>query len=129
MQYEEINKLVAKRNDLEVKLRKQIDEKLKMLMDVRYRSDHAYTLLAGKVLAYRTLKLWHTDETMKPSSYKKLIMLIVMKINKEHFLKEQWVVMIRNYFHLMMNQKAVLRELLRKVSRINLLNSLKFMRL
>ena len=76
MKYEEVNKLVTERKELECELRKQIDEKLKMLMDVGYRSDHAYTLLAGKVLDYRTLKLWHTGETMKPSSYKKLIMLI-----------------------------------------------------
>jgi hypothetical protein len=76
MKYEEINKLVAKRNDLEVKLRKQIDEKLKMLMDVRYSKDQAYRLLAGENLDFRTLKLWHTGEAMKPSSYDKLMGLI-----------------------------------------------------
>tara|TARA_Y100001973_G_scaffold24482_1_gene36575 strand:+ start:65 stop:313 length:249 start_codon:yes stop_codon:yes gene_type:complete len=76
MKYEEIKKLVAKRNELEVKLRKQIDEKLKMLLDVSYSKDQAYKLLAGKNLDFRTLKLWHAGKEMKPSSYDKLMCLI-----------------------------------------------------
>jgi hypothetical protein len=33
-------------------------------------------MLASKIVDYRTLKLWHTGETMKPSTYDKLMSLI-----------------------------------------------------
>lgn len=76
MKYEEVKKLVAERKELELKLREQIDEKLSMLMDAGYRRDHAYKMLASKIVDYRTLKLWHTGETMKPTTYDKLMGLI-----------------------------------------------------
>jgi len=76
MKYEEVKKLLAERKELEFKLRKQIDEKLSMLMDAGYRKDGAYKMLANKIVDYRTLKLWHTGETMKPSTYDKLMSLI-----------------------------------------------------
>ena len=76
MKYEEVKKLVAERKELELKLREQIDEKLNMRMDAGYRRDHAYKMLASKIVDYRTLKLWHKGETMKPTTYDKLIGLI-----------------------------------------------------
>ena len=47
-----------------------------MLMDAGYRRNHAYKMLASQIVDYRTLKLWHTGETMKPTTYDKLMGLI-----------------------------------------------------
>ena len=76
MKYEEIEKLVTERNELEIKLREQLNEKLKMLMDANYSENESYRLLANKLLDYRTLKDWHTGKIMKASSYEKLMKLL-----------------------------------------------------
>ena len=76
MKFEEIEKLVNKRKETELKLREQVDKKIKMLIDSGYRRDQAYRMLVGKVVDFRTLMRWHTGETMRPHTINKLKSLI-----------------------------------------------------
>ena len=76
MKFEEIEKLVNKRKETELKLREQVDKKIKMLIDSGYRRDQAYRMLVGKVVDYRTLKRWHKKETARPSTINTLHSLI-----------------------------------------------------
>tara|TARA_R110002110_G_scaffold5955_1_gene30129 strand:- start:252 stop:494 length:243 start_codon:yes stop_codon:yes gene_type:complete len=76
MKYEEIEKRVKEKNELERVLRKHIDKKLKMLMDGGFGKQESYQMLSGKVVDFRTLMRWHTGETMRPSTFEKLMGLI-----------------------------------------------------
>ena len=72
MKLKDIQELVNKRKETELKLREQVDKKIKMLIDSGYRRDQAYRMLVGKVVDYRTLIRWHTGETMQPFIIDKL---------------------------------------------------------
>jgi len=82
MKFEEIEKLLNERKETELKLREQVDKKIKMLIDSGYSRDQAYRMLVDpvvgnfKVVDYRTLMRWHTGETMRPHTIDKLNSLI-----------------------------------------------------
>ena len=72
MKYEEIKKLANERKETEIKLREQVDKKIKMLMDAGYAKQQAYRMLVGKVVDFRTLMRWHEGDTMRPFIIDKL---------------------------------------------------------
>ena len=76
MKFKEIEKLANERKETELKLREQVDKKIKMLMDAGYAKQQAYRMLVGKVVDFRTLMRWHTKETTRPFTIDKLKGLI-----------------------------------------------------
>ena len=76
MKYEEIEKLANERKETEIKLREQVDKKIKMLMDAGYAKQQAYRMLVGKVVDFRTLMRWHEGDTMRPFIIDKLKALV-----------------------------------------------------
>tara|TARA_R100000935_G_scaffold50800_1_gene76893 strand:- start:294 stop:539 length:246 start_codon:yes stop_codon:yes gene_type:complete len=76
MKFEEIEKLLNERKETELKLREQVDKKVKILMSAGYGEQQAYRMLVGKVVDFRTLMRWHTGETMRPHTIDKLNSLI-----------------------------------------------------
>ena len=76
MKLKDIQELVNKRKETELKLREQVDKKIKMLMGAGYGKQQAYRMLVGKVVDFRTLMRWHTGETMRPHTINKLKSLI-----------------------------------------------------
>ena len=76
MKYEEIEKLANERKETELKLREQVDKKIKMLMDAGYAKQQSYRMLVGKVVDFRTLMRWHEGDTMRPFTIDKLKDLI-----------------------------------------------------
>jgi hypothetical protein len=72
MKYKEIEKLANERKETEIKLREQVDKKIKMLMDAGYAKQQAYRMLVGKVVDFRTLMRWHEGDTMRPFIIDKL---------------------------------------------------------
>ena len=76
MKFEEIEKLLNERKETELKLREQVDKKVKILMSAGYGEQQAYRMLVGKVVDFRTLMRWHTGETMRPHTINKLKSLI-----------------------------------------------------
>ena len=78
MKFEEIEKLLNERKETELKLREQVDKKVKILMSAGYGEQQAYRMLVGKVVDFRTLMRWHTGETTRPhpASMRKLKKLV-----------------------------------------------------
>lgn len=76
LRLEEVKKITKEKAQKEAILRKQIDKKLKMLMNGGFSRNESYKMLSGKVCDFRTLKRWHTGELITIRSYQKLITLI-----------------------------------------------------
>jgi hypothetical protein len=66
MSFEEVWKLANETKATELKLREQVDKKIKLLIDAGYGEQQAYKMLVGKVIDFRTLMRWHTRKTTRP---------------------------------------------------------------